>query len=107
MSEEVIRNIIYLSVILLMPLNVFSAVKLWQLRTGKHIKALDERAAIAVILAISSVFGAIIMGLRLTNTITPGITSIAILGAAMLLAEVPAIYWLWTFRGETSNTKDC
>ena len=101
MSEEIFRIIIYLPVIMLMPINVLAAAKLWRIKNHLDIKALNERAYIAVILAASSLFASIFCAARLTGQLdSPSYVTIFFIGISMVLASIPAVYWMWSFRGD-------
>ena len=94
-------------VILILPIfSVLAAFRLWRL-TRKHSEliALRERAQMAGVLAVGSVFGLLVSLNRLWNQSHPGgdpliaspITVFLMLGI-VLSTSIPNIVWLYRFR---------
>jgi hypothetical protein len=83
------------------PLNLYVTAKLWRLAHGApHVKALRERAiAATAVLLVVTVFGLIFAN----NDLVPPIvsfdaTKFLTRGAMVVVAIVPASYWLWVYR---------
>ena len=101
MDEETIRTIIYALLILMLPINLFATYKLLKmshLYDGK-ISALSERATVAAILTASVMLGAVFAIARFTGHLAaPNVVSILLIGSAILLAGLPAVFWAWRYR---------
>lgn len=100
MSDDVMRNLLFTTVILLAPVNVFVTYRLLSLtrKTDGSIKALNERATVAVLLSIGSVAGAILSFAGLTGHRLPPVASIGLNAVAAIVISVPALYWYIKYR---------
>lgn len=84
------------------PLNVYVTAKLWGLlRSSPGLRLLRERALVAaVVLLIVAVFGLIFLNNDLPESVLSGeVTKVITRAAILLLAIVPAAYWLFLYRG--------
>jgi hypothetical protein len=83
------------------PLNIYVTLKLLGLAASSPgIRVLRERALVAVcVLLIVVVFGLIFLN---NDTIPPvlglDLTKVITRGAVLVVAVVPACYWLWIYR---------
>jgi hypothetical protein len=91
-----------LVVVVGVPLNLYVTRKLWGLSRSKpEVRVLRERALVsAVVLLIVAVFGLIFLN---NDTVPPilglDVTKIVTRLAIVVLAFVPAAYWLILYRG--------
>lgn len=98
--DDILRTIIYMAVILLLPVNLYTTYRLLSLSHsyGGEIGALSERATVAGILAIGSIAGAMLATARITETIIPQPLGILLNGIGALCLSIPAVYWLWKYN---------
>lgn len=83
------------------PLNLLVTVRLWRLsRAYPRIRVLRERALVAlVVLLLVTVFGLLFVNNDLTIPILDsGATKIVARSAILVLAILPAVYWLLLYR---------
>lgn len=83
------------------PLNLYVTAKLWRLaQAAPHVKALRERAiAATAVLLVVVVFGLIFANNDLVPPLLPfDMTKFLTRGAMLVVAVVPASYWLWVYR---------
>jgi hypothetical protein len=90
-----------LTLLIGVPLNLYVAARLWRLsRKTPGVSVLRERAIVAAgVLLVVVVYGLIFAN----NDLVPPIvafdtTKFLTRGAMLLLAVVPASYWLWLYR---------
>lgn len=91
-----------LTLVVGVPLNLYVTHKLWRLSmSAPGIRVLRERALVAtIVLATAVIFGLIFMNNDLPEPLLTGEATKLITRAVLLvLATVPAAYWLWLYRG--------
>jgi hypothetical protein len=99
-DDETLRTLIYLMVIILAPVNMYTTFTLLRLshRYDGKIGALSERATVAGFLMIGSIAGATLAFTRLVGPEIPTTLSIALNGVAAAMLAAPALYWMWKYR---------
>jgi hypothetical protein len=90
-----------LTLVVGVPLNLYVTLRLWRLSSEKPlIRVLRERAIVAtVVLIVVTIFGLIF----LNNDLVPPVvtfddTKVLTRGAMLLVAIIPAAYWLYLYR---------
>lgn len=100
MSDDTLRTIIYIIVVILAPINVYVTYRLLSLshKYDGKIGALSERATMAVMLCAGSIAGAILSLAWLSGNTVPPTVSIFLNGVAAFVLSFPALYWYIKYR---------
>jgi hypothetical protein len=98
-SDETLRNIIYVFVILMAPINLYATYRLLSLshRYDGRIGALSERATVAGLLSIGSIAGSVLAVARLFEVSISPTLGIILNGVAAFMLCVPALIWLYKY----------